>query len=232
MNNYKVYRHISPSGKVYIGITKCELEKRWKNGKGYEYNSIFSNAIKKYGWNNFKHEVLFSELNEVSAKLIECDLIYYYKQLNISYNITDGGDGSAGLIMSEESRKKMSAAKKGKPSVRRGCHLSEETKEKLRQANLGKHISEEAKEKIRSKNKEKTPWNKGIKGMHLSEEAKEKIRQANTGRHPTEETRIKLSEARKNRIITEETRLKLSEACKGKHWKIDPETGKRIYYKN
>ena len=30
MNNYKVYRHISPSGKVYIGITKCELEKDGK----------------------------------------------------------------------------------------------------------------------------------------------------------------------------------------------------------
>ncbi|MBQ5475612.1 MAG: hypothetical protein IIT65_13250, partial [Lachnospiraceae bacterium] len=40
-----------------------------------------------YGWNNFKHEVLFDNLNEISAKCIEVDLIYYYKQLGISYNI-------------------------------------------------------------------------------------------------------------------------------------------------
>lgn len=208
MNNYKVYRHISPSGKVYIGITKCELEKRWKNGKGYEYNSIFSNAIKKYGWNNFKHEVLFSELNEVSAKLIECDLIYYYKQLNISYNITDGGDGSAGRIVSEEARYKMSIAKKGKASPRKGIKLSDETKQKLREANLGKHISEEVKEKIRVKNK----------NIVFSDEHRRKI-----------------SEALKGRKVSEETRKKLSENCvgnKGMHWRKDPETGKRIYYKN
>lgn len=149
--NYIVYRHTSPSGKVYIGITSKKPEYRWSNGNGYKDSPKFYNAIKKYGWNNFKHEILYSGLNEISAKMIEEDLIYYYKSLNISYNITDGGDGTKGVIMSEESRLKMSNAKKGKPSNRKGFHLSEETKEKLRQANLGKHHSEETRLKI-SKN--------------------------------------------------------------------------------
>ena len=135
-------------------------------------------------------------------------MIYYYKQLNISYNITDGGDGSAGRIVSEEARYKMSIAKKGKASPRKGIKLSDETKQKLREANLGKHISEEVKEKIRVKNK----------NIVFSDEHRRKI-----------------SEALNGRKVSEETRKKLSENCvgnKGMHWRKDPETGKRIYYKN
>ena len=49
MKNWIVYRHISPSGKVYIGITS-NLKNRWRlNGRNYcTYNSIFKNAIEKY----------------------------------------------------------------------------------------------------------------------------------------------------------------------------------------
>lgn len=35
MNNYCVYKHTSPSGKVYVGITKLKPKYRWNNGKGY-----------------------------------------------------------------------------------------------------------------------------------------------------------------------------------------------------
>ena len=56
-----LYRHTSPSGKVYIGITR-DVNIRWSN-KGYRYltyNSIFGKAILKYGWDNIKHEILFT----------------------------------------------------------------------------------------------------------------------------------------------------------------------------
>ena len=36
--NYKVYVHIAPNGKRYYGITKKKVERRWRNGKGYEGN--------------------------------------------------------------------------------------------------------------------------------------------------------------------------------------------------
>lgn len=53
-DNYTVYRHISPSGKVYIGITSMEPEKRWgKNGYGYRRQKYFNNAIRKYGGAKF-----------------------------------------------------------------------------------------------------------------------------------------------------------------------------------
>jgi len=38
--NYTVYQHTVPNGKNYIGITRQEIGKRWKNGKGYCRTSI------------------------------------------------------------------------------------------------------------------------------------------------------------------------------------------------
>lgn len=97
MTNYCVYKHTTPSQKVYIGISK-NIKKRWdNNGKNYlikQKNNkyvhyLFAPAILKYGWNNIKHEILFSNLNEISAKMIEEDLIFYYKKQNLSYNVAD-----------------------------------------------------------------------------------------------------------------------------------------------
>jgi len=65
--------------------------------------------------------------------------------------------------MSAEQKKKISNTKQANPksSPTKGRIVSEETKEKLRQANLGKHHTEETKKKI-SENHSNTSWNKGI----------------------------------------------------------------------
>ncbi len=55
---WTVYMHTSPNNRVYVGITSKKPTRRWDNGNGYSYNPYFSNAIKKYGWENFKHEIL------------------------------------------------------------------------------------------------------------------------------------------------------------------------------
>ena len=73
---YTVYKHTSPSGKVYIGITKRKPEYRWNKGKGYRKDQLlFYRAIKKYGWGNFTHEILYTGLSEKDAKNIEISLI-------------------------------------------------------------------------------------------------------------------------------------------------------------
>jgi len=119
-NTYSLYRHISPSGRVYVGITSLRPEKRWgKDGALYcgHPDYPFARAIKKYGWDAFKHEVLLSSLSEEAAKLLEIMLIAYYKAMNMSYNITNGGESGSGnrshsgLRASEETRKKMSVSK-------------------------------------------------------------------------------------------------------------------------
>lgn len=92
-----VYKHTSPSGKVYVGITS-NLERRWA-AKGYYYclsDTIFSRALRKYGWDSFKHEVLVSNISEAEAKLLEQELIQLYKVMGMSYNMSDGGEGYKG----------------------------------------------------------------------------------------------------------------------------------------
>jgi hypothetical protein len=76
---YIVYKHTSPSGKVYIGITSLRPEERWGGGAGYVKNKHFNRAIKKYGWENIKHEILFDGLSKEDACKIEIELIKEYK---------------------------------------------------------------------------------------------------------------------------------------------------------
>ena len=111
---WTLYRHVSPSGKVYIGITsQGNVKIRWCRGSSYKGCPYFFHAILKYGWDNIKHEVLFTDLEENRAKDLEKELIRHYKNLNISYNITDGGEGTLGVPCSEERKTRMREQRKG-----------------------------------------------------------------------------------------------------------------------
>lgn len=122
-----VYKHTSPSGKVYIGITCRKITKRWGRGTGYKTQILFYRAILKYGWKNFVHEIISENISEEEAKSLEIKLIKYYKSLNISYNITNGGEGIQGFKFSDDSKFKMSKSHLGKVVIH-----SEKTKEKCR----------------------------------------------------------------------------------------------------
>lgn len=100
MDKYLVYKHTTPSGKVYIGITKRKAEERWLEGRGYKYNKHFSNAIKKYGWSNIEHEIITKGLNEEDAKEMERFFIQMYKSYDpkYGYNKTFGGDSVAIVV--------------------------------------------------------------------------------------------------------------------------------------
>ena len=96
--------HTSPSGKVYIGITCKTPEARWGvGGNGYAKHPYFWNAIKKYGWDTFKHEILLEGLSKEDACDKEREYIKRYCSNNpdYGYNLTTGGD--AGYEMSEQS---------------------------------------------------------------------------------------------------------------------------------
>lgn len=117
---YLIYIHIFPNGKRYIGQTKQQPEKRWLNGLGYHHNDLMKQAIKKYGWNNVEHLVVFEHLTAEGANEKERELIQKYKTnackygTKYGYNLTDGGDGNHGHIMSSEAKKKLSEWRKGR----------------------------------------------------------------------------------------------------------------------
>ena len=141
-NYYTIYKHTSPSGKYYIGVTRQQnLNRRWMSGHGYISCPLFNNAIQKYSWKNFTHEILedYVPIEKINDR--ECYWIKLYKSNNrdFGYNTEEGGH--AYRTFSEETRKKISDAIKGKPK-------SEECKQKLRDINLGKHLSEETRKKI------------------------------------------------------------------------------------
>ena len=84
-NLYCVYCHINlVNNKKYIGITKQRPQDRWReNGKGYQGQTKFWNAIKKYGWDNFEHIILFTNLTLEEANYKEKELIDYFDTIKI-----------------------------------------------------------------------------------------------------------------------------------------------------
>lgn len=181
--NYCVYIHTSPSGKKYVGQTMRKPEQRWgKNGIHYiskrkngEYmNPAFANAIFKYGWENFEHEIIANNLTKEEADNFEKLLIKKLNTMNFKYGYNCVSGGSNG-VPSEETRKRQSEAQKGEKSHMYGKHLPEETRRKISESRKGIIFSEEQKRKISESHRGE---NHPFYGTHRSEETKRKIREA------------------------------------------------------
>lgn len=52
-----------------MGITSQNIKVRWQNGRGYFKCKVFKRAIDKYGWDNFQHNIIASNLGEKIGKL-------------------------------------------------------------------------------------------------------------------------------------------------------------------
>lgn len=120
---FTIYRHVSPIGRVYVGITSQDVETRWRHGDNYRNSTYFKRAIRKYGWKNFKHEILFTNVEEERAKRLEIELIRHYKGLGISYNLTNGGDGTNGYHHTDEYKQFKSQQMKEFFSTERGKEI-------------------------------------------------------------------------------------------------------------
>ena len=171
MNDYCVYCHTTPSNRKYVGIS-CDPKKRWNEGRGYSKNYIFYRAIKKYGWDNIKHEILYDGIDLETAKEIEANLIsdWHLTDRRYGYNLASTKDG-----LCEESRRLMSLARAGN-NYCEGRVLSEESKKKISDS-LIKYFSD--------------PQNREHLHRPCPEEMKEKLRH----RVFSAETRAKMSKS-------------------------------------
>lgn len=153
---YLVYKHTSPSGKSYIGLTNNYEDRCYRHQLKSSKCRAFYLAIQKYGWNNFTHEILYNELTLDEANFREQQAINEYGTIApYGYNLLDGGQSRS---PSAETRQKISAAltgRKRKPDTpdmilhksqrMLGRKASPETKAKLSAMRLGRRQSESQK---------------------------------------------------------------------------------------
>ena len=235
-NKYSVYLHTCISNKKrYVGKSSRNPLSRWgTNGRGYltKRNEKFvqpqiARAILKYGWDNFEHEILMSDLTNEEACFWEKFFIFLFRSNNpiYGYNGTSGGEGSPDKKISAESRRKMSVAQKKR-------FENPEEREKISLRNKGnktwsrKHHSDESKQKMSRTWKEifNSPRGEKIKAKakETNDLKKEEIRKNNGGYFLSEETRRKMSEEQKTngahrqrKKHTEQSKKKMSESHKG-----------------
>ena len=162
---YTVYKHTSPEGKIYVGCTGMKAERRWGlNGRGYKFSSSMHSDIQKFGWDNFEHDILASNLSESDAYELEKHYISEYDATNPQrgYNIAIGGKGAVGVPLGEKQKANLIKSISGEKHYLYGKHLPDETKRKLSEAhkgernpNYGKSRSAETRVKIGKANSKK-----------------------------------------------------------------------------
>lgn len=117
---YVLYEHVNKlNSKRYIGVTNNTTKRWYGKGKHYDGCPAFWAAIQKYGWDNFEHTVLVRGLSLEEASSLEALYIAKYKTTNkrYGYNIAAGGVSAptmTGKRHSEETKQKMSEAQRGK----------------------------------------------------------------------------------------------------------------------
>lgn len=173
-------------------------------------NRFLKNKIRKVGAKNVKIHFLHKNISEEEAFYWESYWIKYIGRRDLKEgtlcNLTDGGEGTSGRECSEETKRRVSKANKGKKNGMYGKHHSEEIKNKIRVAAKGKP----------SGAKGKPAWNSGKVLGPRSEETRQKISAANKGKVRSFETCRKISVANKGKVLSKETKQKLSEVNKGK----------------
>jgi len=133
-----------------------------------------------------------------------------------------------GRIVSEETRRKISLAKKGQVSWMKGKHPSLETRKKMSESKKGKTtwikgLTKETDERVMKISKAGKGRPSPLRGISRSEETKRKISESHKGKPRSLETRRKIGESRigiiawnkgKKNIYSEETKKKMSESAK------------------
>lgn len=205
--SYIIYIHRNKiNGKVYIGQTSQNVNQRWRNGKGYVNNTLFYRAIKKYGWDNFEHDIIFTGLDKEQADKLENEMILFFDSNNPDkgYNLTDGGQGTNGYHFTEEQKKHIS-------DIQTGRCLTEEWKQHISEAVrgenhpfYGKKLSDEHRKHLSESHKGHEPTF-GMLGKKHSEETKKKMSEMRMGHETSKETRKKIGKANSKAVRCIET---------------------------
>ena len=179
---YKATNQIN--GKVYIGFA-TDPHKRWSQhkrdaarGKGY----VFHAAIRKYGWHNFKFEILCCGKDKTAMLgYVEPQLIEQYQSriTQHGYNVLRGGERMHFVPYDKISRAQaISKAKKGRSNGLIGTTKSETTRRKMSEVRIGMKFTDEHRANL-SKSHMGLPSNWA--GHHHTEKSRKKLSDALVG---------------------------------------------------
>ena len=156
----------------------------WKNA-AFSHNSHHENCIWLYPKEHFLAHKLLAEENSDNYKLVYAWFMMFAKPSTTErdYEVLAEHYAEAKLLLHNCPQK-----------INSGKKVSEETREKLRQARRGKQP---------------------FLGHHLSDSAKQKISAKHSGKVVSNETRSKMSKARLGKKLSIETRQKISSSLKG-----------------
>jgi group I intron endonuclease len=214
-----IYRIVSPSGNFYVG-SAVEIRKRWRNHKrqlisGVHHNKPLQAAAKKYGLESLRFEIIEHCDSDVLINREQ----FYIDALRPKYNTCLVAGSPRGVKRSEETKAKVRAANVGRKH-------SEETKAKLSAAKIGKRLSEDHKAKLSAarigkigkKHSEETKakMSAAHTGKKFSEEHKAKMSAANIGKKHSEEAKAKMSATRTGKRLSEEHKANMSAALTGR----------------
>lgn len=156
------------NNKCYIGQTKLTLQKRTKDHRNSKDNLYFHNAIRKYGIENFKWEVIFECDDKWVLNVMETfKIIVNHSHVSENgYNLSWGGEsGTNGYKFTDEQLKIMRETHSGIDNGFYGKNHTKETKDYLRKINLGKTQTPES-------NKKRSDT---LKGRLISSETRKKM---------------------------------------------------------
>lgn len=89
--NYWIYTHTTPDGFVYVGQSQFETTNlRWVKSH-YRPHTTFGKAIRFWGWDNIRHEVIASNLTHDEALFVEGYMIEFCKDNGVSLNEKSSG---------------------------------------------------------------------------------------------------------------------------------------------
>ncbi len=163
------------SKKIYIGKTARTLAERLKEhlkeSSTFYGKSYIDNALKKYGIEKFDIVIIAEcetqeQLNELEKYWIK----FYDCKRPIGYNLTDGGEGTLGHIVTKATRQKISKSKTGKKTKPH----TQQTKDKIGAANKGRKVSQEVRKILSEKHT----------GKKLSEKTRANMSAAKKNKRP------------------------------------------------
>lgn len=196
-NKYYVYAHYNPIKNEIFYIGKGFKDRAYRTKCR---NKFWKLVVEKHG---YEIQFLHNNLSESEAIILE---IYYINKIGRRdcgkgplVNLTDGGEGSSGYIMTQEHKNKIGEKLKGRI-------FSDEHRKRNIESKIGKKRSESTKKKLSFYRT----------GKKLSDETKKKIIASLKGRKHSEGTKLKIKTKNIGKIVSDKTKeiLKNRKECK------------------